>query len=174
MKIIDSVQFGNIAYKQTLTNVFVGIEKISDSPITIWAKLEGGPILLSFGEDFLLFRQPMGKSHVEIVSASLQESTVLLSQGLPDSETETSWMQLFETVCYPNDLNETQPAVSKITMYRNAETTLVGGIILELSTGSLLGIDASSYGGLTLFLDGQAAFFLRNVVSALSLHEEVV
>lgn len=64
--------------------------------------------------------------------------------------------------------------VGWIIIYRNQETSSIGGIILELSTGGLLGFDASSYGGLTLFLDGQAATFLQNVVTALSLQEEVI
>lgn len=174
MKIIDIAQFAVIAYHRTLTNVHVGIEEITNLPIRQWARLESGPTLVCFGDDCVLLRQPIGKSHVEIILSSLEESAVLISQDLPDPDTETAWMQIFETACYPNDLSDTPPSVSTVTIYRNHETNSVGGIILKLSTGSLLGFDASSYGGLTLFFDGQAATFRRNVVKALSLHEEVI
>lgn len=174
MKIIDIAQFAIIAYNHALTNVYVGIEQTASLPIRQWARLEGGPILACFGDDCVLFRQPIGKSHIQIISSSLEESATLMTQDLPDPDTETAWMQIFETACYPSDLGDTLPSVSRVTMYRNHETGSVGGIILELSTGGLLGFDASSYGGLTLFLDGQASTFRRNVVEALALHEEVI
>jgi hypothetical protein len=109
-----------------------------------------------------------------MIFSSLEELAMLISQDLPDPNTETAWMQIFETACYPNDLSNTPPNVSRVIIYRNQETSSIGGIILELSTGGLLGFDASSYGGLTLFLDGQAATFRQNVVTALSLQEEVI
>ena len=174
MKILDAEQFAKIAYHHALTNIFVGIEAISNHPIRLWAKLEGGPILVCFGDECVLFRQPIGKSHVEIVLSSVEESASLIGQDLPDPETETALMQVFETACYPIDSNGAPPKVTEVTVFRNHEENTVGGMILELSTGCSLGFDASSYGGLILFLDGQASMFRRNVIDALSLHEEVI
>jgi hypothetical protein len=172
MNIIDIEQFAAIAYRRPLTNVFVGIESTTDDSTGPWAKLEGGPILACFHDICILLRQPLGRSHVEIMVLSLDEWATLAKREFP--EAVTALMQVFETICYRKDLNDSPPSVSKVTVFQDHEAKSVGGIMLELSTGGSFGVDASSYGGLVWFLDGQASVFRREYVDAMLLQEKVI
>lgn len=171
MNILNIEQFATIVYSRPLTNVFVGIESIVDDPIEQWARLEGGPILVCFEDVCILLRQPIGKCQVEIVLSSLEESAMLVREGLPDPETKTALMQIFESACYPSTFDHIPPSVAEVKLFQNPKAKSVGGIILELSTGGSFGIDASSYGGLVWFLDGQASIFRRKYVDVMLLQE---
>jgi hypothetical protein len=174
MKFIDIDQFAKIAYRLSLVNVYLGVEAIETVPLLVWARLEAGPVLACFGDECVLFRQPIGECQVEIILASIEECASLIKEDLPDSDTETAFVQITANVSYPNDSNDSPSSISRITTYQNQDNNKIVGIILELTTGSSIGLDASSYGGISLFFDGQAASFQRNIVDALSLHEKVI
>lgn len=162
MKIIDIDEFAAIAYERPLTDMFVVVESVSDTPIAQWASLEGGPIIICFDDICTILRQPIGCCHVEFLQSHLEESAEVLSSEYPDLE--ISYMRIFETACFRKDLNDFPPGIVRITQFQDRQTMHVVGIVADLSTGGAFGVDALSYGGLVWFLDGQTAIFRRECV----------
>lgn len=168
----------SISATQPVVDILVGIELLDDAPPGLWCRQEGGPVLLCFGEGIrVVLRQPIGRAHIEafqILSGEPYQPESPLDSAVP-----TAFMRLYETACYPKDLNDVPPFIQTLTTFSQEvasqqESPGVVGMIWELSTGGSIGLDASSYGGLVLFLDGHSALFRRQCVTALSLKETVV
>jgi hypothetical protein len=172
MSTISVDAFARIASQHPITDVFIAIESLTADLTGQWARLEGGPIIFCFGDICVVFRQPIGCSHIELIQTSLENWTISTKHDYP--ELATAIMRVFETVCYRKDLNDNPPFVSKITKFEENGTKNIGAILMELSPGGSIGIDASSYGGLVWFLDGQASIFRREYVEVMSLHEKIV
>jgi hypothetical protein len=172
MNTISIDNFAQIADRHPITDVRVAIELNTDDQIGYWARLEGGPIVFYFGEICVVLRQPIGRAHIELVQSTPDHLAKSIKRDYPDCP--TAMMRVFETVCYRNDLDDNPPFLSNITVFEENGTKNIGGMLMALSPGGLIGIDASSYGGLVWFLDGQKAIFRREYIEVMSLNERVI
>lgn len=172
MKTIDMTEFARAAYQCPITDVFVGVESISEGKPKHWAMMEGGPILLCFSDRCLIMRQPIGRCGIEFVQSTLGEWSNAITQEYP--ELDIGFLRIFEQACFRLDLNDLPPKVSNILVFQNRDSKTNEGLILELTTGGSLGIDASSYGGLVWFLDGQVSIYRRECVNSLLLEEHII
>lgn len=172
MRPIDIERFSSIASQSPITDVLLAIERSGNGSDGEWTSLEGGPILLCFDDHCAVLRQPVGRSSIELLHSSLDEWHALIKQDYP--ECVTGLMSIFDAVCYPENRDSTSPRASRVIAFEQRDTNALSGMIVELSTGGSISVDAYSYGGLVWFLDGQLSIFRRQCVDAMSLQEKIV
>lgn len=159
-----------------VTDVFIAIEQVRDTPVQHWVRYEGGALFICSDSGTFVLSQPIGRGHIEFQMCSMDDWAVsaLAESAIPE-DTQIGFFRLFEYACYRNDINEHFTSVLKVTaFYKDSESRDPCGLLLDLSTGGTLGIDAFIYGGLLLFLDNQADIFRRNSVNGRGVIENVV
>lgn len=158
----------------SITDVVVICELESEDRFKKWSKSEGGTLVIEF-EDLssLSMTQPLGR---EIVEGNTMTVADALAKLRSDAQSEDfTAISLFDLFCFRCDVNGKGPKITGVTgFYKegNLENTL--GLEISLSTGGLIGIDGSTYGGLTWFLDGHSATFKREYVEPCNLTEESI
>ncbi|MGV3608175.1 MAG: hypothetical protein ACO1RA_17345 [Planctomycetaceae bacterium] len=173
MTLTDFVDFISA---NTITDVFIAIEQVRDTPVQHWVRYEGGALFICSDSGTFVLSQPIGRELIEFQMCSMDDWAVsALAESAVPEDTQIAFFKLFEYVCYRNDINDHPTSVVKVTaFYRDSEARGPCGLLLDLSTGGTLGIDALIYGGLLLFFDNQADIFRRNSVNARGLIESVV
>lgn len=157
-----------------ITDVVVICELVLDNGYKKWSKAEGGTIVVEFEDGAsLAMMQPLGRETVQITTMSVAEAIMKLQAGAP--EDEFAAVSLFDLFCFRCNASERGPELTEVTGFFKDDTSEnILGLTILLSTGNLIGIDASSYGGLTWFLDGHVASFRNDYSNPCGLTERLI
>lgn len=163
--------------QSSIDEIFIGISDTLEGSLEVWTRSEGGPVFLCSGSNVVVFSQPLGSNEIQFSTLSIDElDSWRLKAQEEFPEIRVSFMRFYKYVCYPNDYDYAPPAVNKVSAFFKAEDNQVSPccLLIELSTGSTLGIDAFADDGLSLFLDNQVKVFREHHGDFLGLTESVL
>ena len=157
-----------------ITDVVAICELESDDGYKKWSKAEGGTLVIEFEDGTsLTMTQPLGREIVQITAMSVAGAIMNSKADVPDEEFAA--VSLFDLFCFRCDSSDRGPVLTEITgFFREGDSENILGLTISLSTGNLIGIDASSYGGLTWFLDGHLTSFRNGYSNLCGLTERLI
>lgn len=157
--------------------MFVGISDTLEGSLEVWTRSEGGPVFLCSGSNVVVLYQPVGSNHIQFSMLSIDELDSWRQKAQEEfPEIRVSFMRFYKYVCYPNDYDYTPPKVNNVSACFKAADSQVSPccLLIELSTGRTLGIDAFADDGLSLFLDNQVNVFREHHFDSCGLVESVL
>jgi len=145
--------------------IMAGLEDTHFSPA------EGGPLFIEFENVGVMFSQVLGREAIAISECRLSEWLAKMNECNEDYQFAS--MDVFELFCYRCNAFDKPPMVDRVVAYHTPDKAKDGdpffGLILTLSTGATIGMEASADGGLLYFLDGQASCFEKDCTNVFKL-----
>lgn len=156
-----------MAARQAVADIVLicAIDHTWESGLASISQARHGPIAVRFERTCYVFEQPLGREEIA-VNERTESQWAEIHQD-PDYEYVT--FSLYELACYRRSYFDDHPKIDRVTGYRSDDRTGFSGLVLQLSSGGIVGFDASSDQGLRLFLDGQQKLFEKEYVRACRL-----
>lgn len=167
------LQFASTAANETLTDILlIGVIDVDEAPPRYY-QTQGGPLCFQFLNGSFIVEQPLGKESIQFANITLENWIARRQENAPDYRLAT--FSVFELFCYRRNAYDPTPRIDRIVGYRQSdEADDYCGLLLDLSTGGCLGIDASSDEGLRYFLNGHKRIFEREYVAPMGLKQHIV
>ena len=136
------------------------------------APVEGGALCIEVEGTSIILDQSIGKEVIEITERGIIDWLSSARSG--ESEYAYARMSVFDLFCYRRRSGrDGPPTIERVDGFKRDRESKFCGLVFYLSTGTLIGVDASSDDGLKFFLDGRYRLFENEYVDTVGLKRVV-